>query len=183
MTKICNIHFRNNQLKINLLLCIKKILSTHNISSFRELQVILCIVLKEFRQNEILEKSKPNSEELADVLLDIVIFSLRNCHSNVLEELYGKNSINILSNLCLTSVRIIENHKHRELKSKAIQCLKILYYADSVCDFQDKIIRDQAANCLYLFIPKIIKVLVQISIGDDVQGNHLKIVSISLCYF
>lgn len=155
-------------------MCIDKILSTHNIRNLKELKVILSIALKELR---VVNDTKTNiCEELVELALNLIIKSLRNSHSNVLEELYVKSSISILSNLCLVCVRIIENLKYRSLKIKAVHCLNCLYYVDSSSDFHDKIIRNEAANCLYLFIPKIIKILVVIAVGDDVQGNNLKLV-------
>lgn len=166
---------RNNQLKISILSCINKILSTHNIKYLKELKVILWITLKELRG--VTDLKNDNCEDALDVILDLIIHSLRNCNSDVLEEFYVESSIDILSNLCLASVRIIENQKHRRLKRKAIQCLMCLYYVDSSSDFHDKLIRNQVANCLYLFIPKIMKILVQTAVGDAVQGNSLKLVT------
>lgn len=55
-----------------------------------------------------------------------------------------------------------------------------LYYVDTSSDFHDKIIRNESANCLYLFIPKIMKTLVQIAVGDEIQGHILKLVSFTL---
>lgn len=155
---------------------INKILSTHNICHLKELKVILSIALKELR---VVTDTKNNTcEEIVEVLLNLIINSLRNSHTNVIQELYVQSSIDILSNLCLACVRIIENKKHRNLKIKAVHCLKCLFYVDESNDFYDKIIRNQTANCLHLFIPKVMKILVLIAIGDDVQGYTLKLVII-----
>ncbi|KAL5283001.1 TTI1 family protein [Megaselia abdita] len=170
----------NNQEKVKLLICISNILSSHNIKNIKEFKVILYVALKELKG--VTENINGICEEIIDAILDIIIFSLRNCHNNVLEELYCESSIEILSNLCLACVRIIENQKHRKLKTKSIQCLKLLYYVDSTSDFEDKIIRNQSANCLYLFIPKIMKLLLQIAVGDDIHGIDLKLISLEAFY-
>lgn len=139
------------------------------------MKVLLSISLREIKINE---SSSEKSEEHIEAGIDIIFNSLNNSYSDVIEEFYKEESIPILSNICLEFVKIIENHKKKKLKEKTVQCLMLLYFVDSSCDFDDKLIRNQAANCLYLFIPKIIKILVQIATGDAVLGDQLKTVRI-----
>lgn len=55
----------------------------------------------------------------------------------------------------------------------------IVFYVHNEADHMDVVLRNQVANTIFIFLPKIVTVLYQISIADDTVGDTIKIVRFS----
>lgn len=60
---------------------------------------------------------------------------------------------------------------------KAIECLMQTFYVHDTADFNDIVLRNQVADVVFIFLPKIIQTLYKVATGDDKQGD--KLISVS----
>lgn len=56
----------------------------------------------------------------------------------------------------------------------------MVFYVHDEADRMDVVLRNQVANTIFIFLPKIVTVLYQISTTDDTIGETIKIVSIQI---
>lgn len=59
----------------------------------------------------------------------------------------------------------------------SLECLMIVFYVHDEADRMDVVLRNQVANVLFIFLPKIVTILYKSALSDDKIGETIKIVS------
>ncbi|XP_012155048.1 uncharacterized protein LOC101451495 [Ceratitis capitata] len=164
----------NQDLMSCVLDCIRIVMSKLYIDDVQELRTLLVIVLKQIRESGA-TKVRPNlSEELKLVSVQCIGEALRRSSSDVLEIFYTSESVVLLGQILLSLVEFIENENYRKLVISSLECLMIIFYVHDEAEFTDVVLRNQVANTVFIYIPKIVTILIKTSLADEKLGETLK---------
>ncbi|CAD6992746.1 unnamed protein product [Ceratitis capitata] len=56
----------------------------------------------------------------------------------------------------------------------SLECLMIIFYVHDEAEFTDVVLRNQVANTVFIYIPKIVTILIKTSLADEKLGETLK---------
>lgn len=121
------------------------------------------------------------SEELKLSVIQCISIAVQRAESNVLEEIYIKHNSNLISTICIICVQLIENETYKKLRLAAVNCLMSIMQVHDEADFTDVVLRDQIANVIFLFLPKILSTLLDVAKGESKQGTI--IISVSSIFY
>ncbi|XP_073816229.1 telo2 interacting protein 1 isoform X2 [Musca autumnalis] len=139
---------------------------------------MLVVVIKQIRECDKAVMRSNISEEIKLAAVKCMAECLRRSTTDVLEQFYCKDSSMILGQILLTLVDLIENERYKKLVIASLECLMIVFYVHDEADRMDVVLRNQVANVLFIFLPKIVTVLYKTSLSDDKIGETIKINSI-----
>ncbi|XP_053946965.1 uncharacterized protein LOC128855805 [Anastrepha ludens] len=154
--------------------CIRIVMSKLYLDDVQELRTLLVIVLKQIREPGAVA-TRPNlSEELKLVSVQCIAEALRRSSSDVLELFYTKESAMLLGQILLSLVEFVEKTTYRKLIIASLECLMTVFYVHDEAEFTDVVLRNQVADIIFIFLPKIITVLLKTSLADEKLGETLK---------
>ncbi|XP_061395099.1 uncharacterized protein LOC133330709 [Musca vetustissima] len=168
----------NEDLRTGCLECITLVTSKIYLKELTALRTMLVVVIKQIRECD-KATMRPNiSEELKLAAVKCMAECLRRSTTDVLEQFYCKDSSMILGQILLTLVDLIEHEKYKKLVIASLECLMIVFYVHDEADRMDVVLRNQVANVLFIFLPKIVTLLYKTALSDDKIGETIKINSI-----
>ncbi|XP_055385110.1 uncharacterized protein LOC129614501 [Condylostylus longicornis] len=164
---------KSAELKCEIIKCIRHIISKSRIKNNNQLKTILIIILKQIYNFETGMLYKNLSEEIKLSAVSCITESFKYTNSEILESFYSRENSNVIGKIAAVCVGIIQNDRYKALRISAIICLQSLFYVHNEADFNDIVLRDQVANATFYFLPKIIAVLAEIALNDEIIGENL----------
>ncbi|XP_023292391.2 uncharacterized protein LOC111675781 [Lucilia cuprina] len=168
----------NQDLRTGCLQCITLVTSKVYLKELTALRTMLVVVLKQVRECDKATTKTNLSEEIKLASVQCIAECFRRSTSDVLEQFYTKDSAMILGQILLTLVEFVEREKYKKLVLSSLECLMIVFYVHDEADRMDVVLRNQVANTIFIFLPKIVTVLYQIAVGDETIGETIKISSV-----
>uniref|UniRef100_A0A182LZ06 Uncharacterized protein n=1 Tax=Anopheles culicifacies TaxID=139723 RepID=A0A182LZ06_9DIPT len=160
-----------NELKTHLLECIITILQKGRLKKAVALKTTLLAALKLIYDKDT-GKIRPNlSEEYKLAVLKVLSLASRHIHSELIEEVYVKENLTLLSQAIFVCVRIVETERARKLRFQAVDSILSVLQVHDDFDFNDIVLRCQVAELLFITLPKLLVILVSIINGDEKQGT------------
>ncbi|TMW49652.1 hypothetical protein DOY81_005256 [Sarcophaga bullata] len=172
--KLDELYQDNQDIRTGCLQCITLVTSKVYLKELTALRTMLVVILKQVRD---CEKAviKPNlSEEMKLAAVQCIAVCFQRTTSDVLEQFYTKESAVILGQILLTLVEFIEKEKYKKLVLASLECMMVVFYVHDEADCMDVVLRNQVANTIFIFLPKIVTVLYQTSIADETVGETIK---------
>lgn len=157
--------------------CLRHVISKLYLTDEKGLRSILVVVLKQLRDSKGTEMRPDLSEEIKLAAILCISDSLRRSTSDVLETFYTKETAVVIGQILLTLLDIISKEKYRKLVKASIDCLMVLFYVHDDADAADVVLRNQVANTIFIYLPKVVTVLFKTSKADDKIGESIKSVS------
>ncbi|XP_067626325.1 TELO2-interacting protein 1 homolog isoform X2 [Eurosta solidaginis] len=172
--KLEELNGANQDLMAGILDCVRIVMSKLYLEDVQELRTLLVIVLKQIRESGAIT-TRPNlSEELKLISVQCIAEALRRSNSDVLEVFYTQTSAMLLGQILLSLVEFIEKEKYRKLVIGSLECLMTVFYVHDEAEFTDVVLRYQVADTIFIFLPKIVTVLLKTSLADEKLGDTLK---------
>ncbi|XP_053659080.1 TELO2-interacting protein 1 homolog [Anopheles marshallii] len=160
-----------NELKTHLLECIITILQKGRLKKAVALKTTLLAALKLIYDKDT-GKIRPNlSEEYKLAVLKVLSFASRHIQPELIEEVYVKDNLTLLSQAIFVCVRIVETERARKLRFQAVDAILSLLQVHDDFDFNDIVLRCQVAELLFITLPKLLTIFVSIINGDEKQGT------------
>ncbi|XP_050068435.1 TELO2-interacting protein 1 homolog [Anopheles maculipalpis] len=160
-----------NELKTHLLECIITILQKGRLTKAVALKTTLLATVKLIYDKET-GKLRPNlSEEYKLSVLKVLSFATRHIQTELIEEIYVKENLTLLSQAIFVCVRILETERARKLRFQAVDSVLSLLQIHDDFDFDDIVLRCQVAELLFIALPKLLAIFVSIINGDEKQGT------------
>lgn len=167
----------SQELRTSLIECLRHVISKLYLSDEKGLRSILVVVLQQLRDSKG-SVMRPNlSEEIKLAAILCISDSLRRSTSDVLEAFYTKETAVVIGQILLTLLDIIVKEKYRKLVRASIECLMVLFYVHDDADAADVVLRNQVADTIFIYLPKVVTVLFKTSKADDTIGESIKSVS------
>ncbi|KAH8407125.1 hypothetical protein KR222_007566 [Zaprionus bogoriensis] len=168
----------SQELRTSLLECLRHVISKLYLTDEKGLRSILVVVLQQLRDSKG-SVMRPNlSEEIKLAAVLLISDSLRRSTSDVLEAFYTKDTAMLIGQILLTLLELIAQEKYRKLVRAALECLMVLFYVHDDADAADVVLRNQVANTIFIFLPKVVTVLFKTSKADDTIGESIKSLAI-----
>uniref|UniRef100_A0A1B0FFV9 Uncharacterized protein n=1 Tax=Glossina morsitans morsitans TaxID=37546 RepID=A0A1B0FFV9_GLOMM len=158
--------------------CITTVLSKTYLKQLSAIRTVLVVTLKQIRHWPQTSIRPDLSEEIKVAAIKCIIACLKRSTSDVLEQFYSKECIVILGQTLLTLVEFIEYAKYKQLVIIALECLMVVFYVYDDADQMDVVMRNQVANTLFMFLPKVVTVLYKLALGDEKLNEIIKVISI-----
>uniref|UniRef100_A0A182PPY3 Uncharacterized protein n=1 Tax=Anopheles epiroticus TaxID=199890 RepID=A0A182PPY3_9DIPT len=160
-----------NELKTHLLECIITILQKGRLSKAVAMRTTLLATTKLVYDRDT-GKLHPNlSEEYKLAVLKVLSLASRRIHSELVEEVYVKENLTLLSQTIFVCVRIVETERARKLRFQAVDSILSLLQVHDEFDVNDVVLRCQVAELLFITLPKLLATFVSIINGDEKQGT------------
>ncbi|KAH8386317.1 hypothetical protein KR200_010152 [Drosophila serrata] len=176
--KLDELSGENQELRTSLMNCLSNIVSHTYLADDKGLRSILVVVLQQIRDPKAAVMRPNLSEEIKLAAIQCIFESLRRSTSDVLESFYVKETAMLLGQILLTLLEIIEREKYRKLVQSALQCLQVAFYVHDESDSVDVVLRNQVADTIFIFLPKVLIVLFKTSLKDDKVGETIKSMAI-----
>ncbi|XP_075147461.1 telo2 interacting protein 1 [Haematobia irritans] len=176
--KLDELSNENQYLRIGCLECITLVTSNVYLKELTALRTMLVVILKQIRHCDKAVMRSNVSEELKLASIKCMSECLRRSTTDVLEQFYTKDSSMILGQVLLTLVDVIENEKYKKIVIASLECLMIAFYVHDEAERMDVVLRNQVANVLFIFLPKIVTVLYRTALADERIGESIKITSL-----
>lgn len=141
------------------------------------------VVLQQIRDRNGSAMQPDLSEEIKLAAVLCITMALQRSTSDVLETFYGKEAVVVLGQILLTFIDFISREKYRKLVNSSLEGLMVLFYVHDDADAGDVVLRNQIANTIFIFLPKIVTVLFKTAMADDKVGESTKSVSASKSQF
>lgn len=168
----------SQELRTSLLNCLRYITSQLCLTDLKGLRSILIAALLQVRDLKS-AKMRPNlSEEMKLAAVLCITEALRRSASDVLELFYTKETTSFIAQILLTLFELIPQEKYRKLVIASLDCLMVLFYVHDEADATDVVLRNQVANTIFIYLPKIVTVLFKTSKADDKIGEAIKSMAI-----
>lgn len=164
-------------MRTSLIECLRHVISKLYLTDEKGLRSILVVVLNQLRDSKGTEMRPDLSEEIKLAAILCISDSLRRSTSDVLETFYTKETAVVIGQILLTLLDIISKEKYRKLVKASIDCLMVLFYVHDDADAADVVLRNQVANTIFIYLPKVVTVLFKTSKADDKIGESIKSVS------
>ncbi|XP_036323693.1 uncharacterized protein LOC118737353 [Rhagoletis pomonella] len=168
----------SQDLMAGILDCVRIVVSKLYLEDVQELRTLLVIVLKQVREPGAIATRTNLSEELKLASAQCTAEVLRRSSSDVLESFYTQQSAVLLGQILLSLVEFIEKEKYRKLVTASLECLMTVFYVHDEAEFTDVVLRNQVADTTFIFLPKIVTVLLKTCLADDKLGETLKSIAI-----
>uniref|UniRef100_A0A4Y0BNQ6 Uncharacterized protein n=1 Tax=Anopheles funestus TaxID=62324 RepID=A0A4Y0BNQ6_ANOFN len=160
-----------NELKTHLLECIITILQKGRLRKAVALKITLLATVKLIYDKDT-GKMRPNlSEEYKLAVLKVLSYASRHIQSELIEEVYVKENLTLLSQAIFVCVRVVEAERARKLRFQAVDSILSLLQVHDDFDFNDIVLRCQVAELLFITLPKLLSIYVSIINGDEKQGT------------
>ncbi|XP_017031707.1 TELO2-interacting protein 1 homolog [Drosophila kikkawai] len=176
--KLDELSGENQELRTSLMNCLSNIVSHTYLADDKGLRSILVVVLQQIRDPKAAAMLPNLSEEIKLAAIQCIFEALRRSTSDVLESFYVKETAMLLGQILLTLLEIIEREKYRKLVQSALQCLLVAFYVHDESDPVDVVLRNQVADTIFIFLPKVLIVLFKTSLKDDTVGETIKSMAI-----
>ncbi|XP_035777881.1 TELO2-interacting protein 1 homolog [Anopheles albimanus] len=167
-----------NELKTHLLDCIATILQKGLLRKAVAMKTTLLIAVKLIYDVDA-GLLKPNlSEEYKLAVLKVISSVSRRIQSELVEEIYVRENLTLLSRAIFVCVSIIDTERYRKLRFQAVDAILSLLQIHDDFDFHDKVLRCQVAELLFIVLPKLLATFVTIINGDEKQGVAVQRIAI-----
>lgn len=174
---ICNIYSESQELRTSLIECLRHVISKIYLNDEKGLRSILVVVLQQLRESNGSMMRPDLSEEIKLAAVLCISDSLRRSTSDVLETFYTKEAAVVIGQILLTLMELVAKEKYRKLIKASMECLMVLFYVHDDADAADVVLRNQVANTIFIYLPKVVTVLFKTSKADDTIGESIKSVS------
>ncbi|XP_002054549.3 TELO2-interacting protein 1 homolog [Drosophila virilis] len=164
----------SQELRTSLLDCLRHILSKLYLTEEKALRSILVVVLQQIRDRSGSAMQPDLSEEIKLAAVLCITMALQRSTSDVLETFYGKEAVVVLGQILLTLIEFISKERYRKLVNSSLEGLMVLFYVHDDADAGDVVLRNQIANTIFIFLPKIVTVLFKTAMADDKVGESTK---------
>ncbi|XP_050100341.1 TELO2-interacting protein 1 homolog [Anopheles aquasalis] len=167
-----------NELKTHLLDCIATILQKGLLRKAVAMKTTLLIAVKLIYDADT-GLLKPNlSEEYKLAVLKVISSVSRRMQSELVEEIYVRENLTLLSRGIFVCVSIIDTERYRKLRFQAVDAILSLLQIHDDFDFHDTVLRCQVAELLFIVLPKLLATFVTIINGDEKQGVAVQRIAI-----
>uniref|UniRef100_A0A6E8VIW0 Uncharacterized protein n=1 Tax=Anopheles coluzzii TaxID=1518534 RepID=A0A6E8VIW0_ANOCL len=160
-----------NELKTHLLECIITILLKGRLSKAVALRTTLLAAMKLLYDRDTGTVRPDLSEEYKLAVLKVLSLVSRRIQSELVEEVYVKENLTLLSQAIFVCVRVVETERARKLRFQAVDSIVSLLQVHDDFDFNDTVLRCQVAELLFITLPKLLATYVSIINGDEKQGT------------
>ncbi|EDV91395.1 uncharacterized protein LOC6568451 [Drosophila grimshawi] len=178
VTKLNEISGESQELRTSLLDCLRHIIAKLFLTNEKGLRTILAVVLQQIRDPMAAVMRSDLSEEIKLAVVLCITTALKRSTSDVLESFYTQENDVIIGQILLTLMELISREVYRTLVSASLECLMVVFYVQDEADAADVVLRNQVANTLFIYLPKIVTVLFKTSLADDKIGETIKSMSI-----
>ncbi|KAM8706614.1 hypothetical protein ACLKA7_010818 [Drosophila subpalustris] len=168
----------SQELRTSLLNCLRYVISQLCLTDEKGLRSILVVALQQLRDSKGATMRPNLSEEIKLAAVLCMTEALRRSASDVLEIFYTKETTMVIGQILLTLVEIITDEKYRKLVIASLDCLMVLFYVHDEAEATDVVLRNQVANTIFIFLPKVVTVLFKVSKADDKMGESIKSMAI-----
>ncbi|XP_058812988.1 TELO2-interacting protein 1 homolog [Topomyia yanbarensis] len=159
------------ELQTTVLECICTILTKSKLREAVALKTILVVLLVQIYDTTSKQLVGNLSEEHKLAILTGLTLASRNIQSDLVEQVYVRDNLNLLSQVLFVCVSIIETERYRKLRFQAIDCILATMQLQDDSDWEDSVLRHQVAELLFIVLPKLLASLVSVINGDRKQGT------------
>uniref|UniRef100_A0A182QAG5 Uncharacterized protein n=1 Tax=Anopheles farauti TaxID=69004 RepID=A0A182QAG5_9DIPT len=160
-----------NEIKTHLLECIITILQKGRLSRALAVKTTLIVAVKLVYDKDTNSIRQNLSEEYKLRILKVISLVTRRIQLELVEELYVKDNLTLLSQAIFVCVRIVDTERARKLRFQAVDTILSLLQVYDDFDFNDVVLRCQVAELLFITLPKVLATFVSIINGDEKQGT------------
>ncbi|KXJ77559.1 hypothetical protein RP20_CCG007224 [Aedes albopictus] len=164
---------KRNELKAGLMECVCTILAKTKLRQAVAMKTTLVILLKQLYDVKGGQMVPDLPEELKLGVLRGLTLTCKNVQSELVEEVYVKDNLSLLSQILFVSVSVVSGERFRKLRMQAVECILAAMQIHDEIDFSDKVLRCQVAELLFIVLPKLLVALVSVVNGDEKQGKAL----------
>ncbi|XP_049533532.1 TELO2-interacting protein 1 homolog [Anopheles darlingi] len=167
-----------NELKTHLLDCIATILEKGLLGKAVAMKTTLLITVKLIYDVDTGLLRSNLSEEYKLAVLKVISSVSRRIQSELVEEIYVRENLKLLSQAIFVCVCIIDTERYRKLRFQAVDAILSLLQIHDDFDFNDTVLRCQVAELLFIVLPKLLATFVSIINGDEKQGVAVQRIAI-----
>lgn len=160
-----------NELKTCLMECVCTILDKTKLRQAVAMKTTLVILLKQLYDTKAGQLVGNLSEEFKLATLRGLTLASKNIHSELVEEVYVRDNLTLVSQVLFVCVSVLSGEKFRKLKFQAVECILATMQIHDQFDFSDKVLRCQVAELLFIVLPKLLVALISVVNGDEKQGK------------
>ncbi|XP_062556981.1 TELO2-interacting protein 1 homolog [Armigeres subalbatus] len=169
-----SVPWRNrNELKTNLMECLCTILARTKLRQAVAMKTMLVVMLRQLYDTRTGQLVEGLSEEFKMVTLRGLTLASMNVQPDLVEEVYVRDNLSLLSQVLFVCVSVISGEQFRKLRVQAVECIMATLQIHDQFDFSDKVLRCQVAELLFIVLPKLLVALVSVVNGDEKQGKIL----------
>jgi hypothetical protein len=140
-------------------------------------KTVLVVLLKLINDPKTASIKSNLSEELKFEIMELYhVTSMFSC-TDVIEKIYTKSGINLLAQCIFTTTQVISKEKYRKLKFAGIQALMGLTQTHDNVEIDDIVLRDRVSQIIFIMLPKIIAVLIEVCQEETIKGPDVLVVS------
>ncbi|EAT43486.1 AAEL005047-PA [Aedes aegypti] len=162
-----------NELKTGLMECVCTILDKTKLRQAVAMKTTVVILVKQVYDVKSGQLIGELSEEFKLGVLRGLTLACRNVQSELVEEVYVKDNLSLLSQVLFVCVSVLSGERFRKLRFQALECILATMQIHDGFDFADKVLRCQVAELLFIVLPKLLVTLISVVNGDEKQGKAL----------
>ncbi|XP_053690294.1 TELO2-interacting protein 1 homolog [Sabethes cyaneus] len=167
-----NVSGRNvNEIKTALLECLCTILQKCKFSQAVAMKTTLVVLLKQIYNGSEGKLVDGLSEEMKLATVKALTLTSKNIESELVEEVYRKDNLNLLSQVLFVCVTLLGTERYRKLRIHSVECILATMQIHDEFDSTDSVLRHQVAELLFIVLPKLLVALVTVINGDEKQGT------------
>ncbi|XP_058450442.1 TELO2-interacting protein 1 homolog [Malaya genurostris] len=151
--------------------CIGTILQGSKLRDAVALKTVLVVLMQQIYDLKSNQLIQGLSEEYKLAILKGLTNACRNIQSDLVEEVYVRNNINLLSQVLIICVGVLATERFRKLRFQAIYCILATMQIHDDSDWEDSVLRHHVAELLFIILPKLLSSLVSVINGDRKQGT------------
>ncbi|XP_055523883.1 TELO2-interacting protein 1 homolog [Wyeomyia smithii] len=159
-----------NEIKTCLLECLCSIMVKCKLRQAAAMKTTLVVLLKQIYDVSEGGLVDGLSEEIKLATLKALTLTSKNIVSELVEEVYVKENLNLLSQVLFVCVTILATERYRKLRIQSIECIMATMQIHDDFDVADSVLRHQVAELLFIVLPKLLVALVMVVTGDEKQG-------------
>ncbi|ALC45462.1 CG16908 [Drosophila busckii] len=178
VVKLDQLKEESQELRTSLMYCLHHIISKIYLTDEKGLRSILVVVLQQVHDSKQSKLRDGLSEEIKLAAVLCLTEALQRSTSDVLEAFYTNETVMVIGQILLTVLDIITHEKYRKLVIASLECLLVLFYVHDEADAADVVLRNQVANTIFIFLPKVVTVLFKTALADDKVGQTIKSLAI-----
>lgn len=116
------------------------------------------------------------NEELKLIVMHCLKHLFLSASSDVIESIYTRNNSLRLSESFFLSLSIAKSEKYSTLRIAAIETLMTMSHIHDEADATDIVLRSQVAAIVMLYLPGIVRGMLDIAEGSDTQNHKVTLV-------
>ncbi|XP_055593620.1 TELO2-interacting protein 1 homolog [Uranotaenia lowii] len=162
-----------NELKTALMDCVCTILEKTKLRQAVAMKTTVVVLVKQIYDPQSGQLIANLSEEFKLGVVRGLTLATRNVQSELIEQIYVKDNLNLISQVLFVCVSVLANERYRKLRFAAIECILSTMQIHDGFDSDDPVLRCQVAELLFIVLPKLLSALIQVINGDEKQGRAL----------